>query len=167
MKVLPFILNLLGSSVAFGQVEVAAPKHEYPKEFHVGALFLVQELGANDFKLVNAKGEFPLKNNVANLVSTQNFMKNERSAPYYESTGILKYTYDEHQVLDLYELKQVLFTPPQLKILGIEYINKREMKADTLEEERMNSVIFVIVLDENRNWFYMDLEGKKYLPKSR
>ena len=55
--------------------------------------------------------------------------------------------------------------PENYKIIYLDYIPLSNSNSDDFEEKRKHTMMFTVVEDENGNWFYMDFDGKKYIPK--
>lgn len=133
----------------------------------LGTWFLVRKSDSDDhrFHLINAKGEFLSEMVLPKLDYSRNFLKTKQSVPYYEPMGELKYAINDNKIIDLYELKMVKSIPENYKIIYLDYIPLSNSNLDDFEEKRKHTMMFAVVEDENGNWFYMDFDGKKYLPK--
>lgn len=62
-------------------------------------------------------------------------------------------------------MKLINAIPENYTILYLDYIYLHNLESEDIEIQRKNSKIFAVVKDENGKWFYMDFEGKKYIPK--
>lgn len=133
----------------------------------VGNWFLVRKSDSDDdnFHLINSKGEFLPESVLPKIDYSQFFTKTQLSTPYHIPTGTLNYVINGNQILDLYELKRIKIIPQNYEIIYVDYVYLEESELESMESKRQNAKIFAVVKDENGNWFYMDFEGKKYIPK--
>lgn len=133
----------------------------------LGTWFLVLKSDSDDqrFHLINSKGKFLSEKVLPKSDYYRNFLKTKQLVPYYEPLGELKYAIIDNKIIDLYELKIVKSIPENYKIIYLKQIPLIHSNSDDFEEKRKHTMMFAAVEDENGNWFYMDFNGKKYIPK--
>lgn len=133
----------------------------------LGNWFLVRKSDTDDsrFHFVNSKGEFLSETILPKLDYSQNFTKTQISTPYYIPKSSLHYAINDNKIIDLYELKLIDAIPENYEILYLNYIVVTDLESENIELLRKNAKMFAAVKDEKGNWFYMDFNGKKYIPK--
>lgn len=133
----------------------------------LGNWFLVQKRNSDDskFHLINSKGEFLSEKILPQLDYNQYFIKTQMSTPYHIPLGQLNYVVNNNKIIDLYELKFIDIIPENYEILYLDFIYLKNLESEKVEVKRQNAKIFVVVKDEKGNWFYMDFNEKKYIPK--
>ncbi len=133
----------------------------------LGTWFLAMKDDSNEniFHFVNAQGEIMPESTLPALDYTINYVSTQASTPYHEPVSMLGYAINSGKVIDFYELKQVKSIPPEYKAIYLDAVGTSPIHTDDLDEQRTNTLIFAVVEDENGNRFYMDFDGKKYLPK--
>lgn len=119
----------------------------------------------NKFHFVNAQGEIIPESVLPALDYSINFFSTQASSPYHEPVSTLGYAINSRKVIDLYELKLVNFIPAAYKTIYLNAVSTSPRHIDELEEQRKNTLIFAVVEDENGNQFFMDFDGKKYIPE--
>lgn len=133
----------------------------------LGSWFLVRKSGSDDkFHLINSKGEFLPESVLPKIDYSKFFTKNQMSTPYYIPTGSLNYVINYNKIIDLYELKLVEIVPENYQILYLDSMYLEKIETENMESKRQNAKMFAVVKDEAGNWFYMDFNGKKYIPKN-
>lgn len=132
----------------------------------LGSWFLVRKSGSDDkFHLINSKGEFLSESILPKIDYSKLFTKNQISTPYYIPTGSLNYVINHNKIIDLYELKLVEIVPENYQILYLDSMYLEKIETENIESKRQNAKMFAVVKDEKGNWFYIDFNGKKYIPK--
>lgn len=133
----------------------------------LGNWFLVQKSNSDDskFHLINSKGEFLSEKILPKLDYSRFFSKTQISTPYHIPRGVLNYAIYDNKIIDLYELKLLKVIPKKYEIIDLDFIFLENLEMESMENKRQNAKMFAEVKDEKGNWFYMDFNGKKYIPK--